>query len=108
MEQLDLTNPVTTPPVTTANYRVQVLLLDWETIQSAEGKGLVRITVRDNNGVVSDYQYTGPEALDLMKWMNTANFTVNSMHKRILQKLSNDGFLPGTVTGTPDPPTKEF
>ena len=101
MEQLDLTNPVTTPAVTTANYRVIVLLLDWVQATAA-GPGLVSITVRDNNGVESTYQYHGAEAISLMKWMNTANFTVNSIHKRILQKLSADGFLPGTVTGAPD------
>jgi hypothetical protein len=41
--------------------------------------------------------------------MNTANFSVNSMQKRVLQKLTNDGKLPpGMITGTPDVPSADL
>lgn len=105
MEELVLTDPVVIPEKTTSTYRVLSLSLDWEgkfTVTS--DSGIVLITLKDNNNERSNYHYEGKEAIDLMKWLNTANFTVNSMHKKILQKLSNDGFIPGEVTGTPDPP----
>lgn len=109
MEQLELADPETEVK-TTSHYRVISLHLDWElTILAGGEPGVVFIQLRDNNGELFSHKYLGNEATDMMKWMNTANFSVNSMHKRILQKLSNDGVLPGTVTGSPDPPaTVEF
>lgn len=102
MEQLELTDPVEKAK-TIANFRVVNLDLDYETISFAGGEpGVISIDLRDNNNELFTHQYFGKEATDMMKWMNTANFSVNSMHKRILQKLSNDGVLPGTVTGAPD------
>ena len=59
--------------------------------------------MRDNNDERSSYSYHGQEATNLIKFLNTANLTTKSMHKRILEKLSNDGKLPGTVQGAPDP-----
>ena len=110
-EELVLTDPIVTPPVSTAKYRVVLIRLDRETVTAAThppAPGLVQITLRDNNEVLSSYAYTGDEAIDLMKWLNTANFSVNSMHKRVLQKLSADGKLPpGTVTGTPETPSED-
>jgi hypothetical protein len=102
MEQLELTDPVVVPEKVTASYRVIALTLNWtfETIPGAPG--LVGIDLRDNHDEPFSHRYVGPEAIALMKWLNTANFSVNSMHKRILQKLSAEGVLPGTVTGTPD------
>ena len=109
-EELVLTDPVITPPVATTTYRVVAIVLDRETLMGVPpAAGLVQIALRDNHEQLTRYQYTGDEAIDLMKWMNTANFSVHSMHKRILQKLTNDGQLPpGTVTGTPDPPAGEL
>ena len=46
---------------------------------------------------------TAASATAMIKQLNTANLTTKSMQKRILEKLSADGFLPGTVQGTPDP-----
>jgi len=60
------------------------------------------VTLESNLGTLLSHEYHGNEATDLMKWMNTANFSTTSMHKRILQKLSSDGVIYGTVTGTPD------
>lgn len=108
MEELTLTDPIVVPEKVTNKYKVINLTLDWEARYGVSSEnGLVLITLKDNNDERTQYHYEGDEAIDLMKWLNTANFTTNSLHKRILQKLSNDGFLPGTVTGTPDAPVGE-
>jgi hypothetical protein len=107
MEELVLTDPIVIPGTTSAKYRVVSLTLNHEAIMLAGGEpmppGLVLIDVRDNNNVLSHYRYEGQVAQDYIKFLNTANFTVKSMHKRILEKLSADGYLPGTVEGVPDP-----
>jgi len=112
VEELVLTDPVVVPEVVTNKFRVTSLTLDYESLAgpivvppAVPESGLVLVNLKDNNGKIVSHSYTGKVATDMMKWMNTADFSVNSMHKRILQKLSADGILPGTVTGTPDPPT---
>jgi hypothetical protein len=95
MEAVTLTAPEVTPAITTTQYRVGVLLLD------VDG-AVISIHVRGTNGERKEFRYTGPPATDLMKFLNTANLSVKSLHKRILEKLSADGLLVGTVTGTPD------
>jgi hypothetical protein len=108
MEELILTEPVVVPGTTTSKYRVIVLTLDLEAVLDPTGApGYIGITLKDNLEVRSTYSYKGDEAISLMKFLNTANLSVKSLHKRILEKLSTDGFLPGTVTGTPDPPTTQ-
>ena len=62
------------------------------------------IELRDNLDKLSSYTYGGQTAQDMIKFLNTANLTTKSMHKRVLERLSSDGLLPGTVVGTPDPP----
>jgi hypothetical protein len=105
-EELELTDPPTTTVVTTVtNYHVVSILMDREAVVGISTEpGLVAIQVKDNNEVRVHCQYVGAQAITLMKQFNTMNFSVNSMHKRVLQKLSADGLLPpGEVTGTPDP-----
>lgn len=97
MEELELTDPVVT---TTTTYKVQSLTFDTAHLSG----GYVGIHLIDNLGGRFGHAYTGQEALDYIKFVNTANFTVKSLHKRILERLSADGVLPGTVTGAPDPP----
>ena len=91
-EQLDLAVPVV--PASTLNYRVTVLHLDWP-------NGVIQITLVDNNGVAMNFSYTNAEATTLMTFLNTANLSVKSLHKRILEKLVADGKLTGTISGTP-------
>lgn len=107
MEELVLTDPVVKPEEVTSKYKVVSLTLNNDTSVPVPGgqPGLVTIQLRDNLGGVFNHQYTGQTAIDYIKFINTANFTTKSLHKRILERLSNDGVLPGTVTGTPDPPT---
>lgn len=104
MEELVLTDPIVVPAKTTDKYKVIRLNLDWlGKAPTATVAGLAVITLQDNNGEVTTYHYEGQQAVDFIKFINTGNFSVNSLHKRILQKLSTDGLLPGTVTGAPDP-----
>ena len=103
MEELVLTEPVVVPEQVTNKYHVVATTFDLEAQSRAQGVGLIVIRLRDNNGGGSSYTYHGQQAVDMIKVLNTANLTTKSMHKRILERLAADGFLPGTVTGTPDP-----
>ena len=59
------------------------------------------ITCRDNLDKMYTYTYTGQVAMDYIRFINTANFTIKSLHKRILERLATDGIVPGggTVIG---------
>lgn len=92
MEQIDLTVPITAP--STSTYRVIRLILDWP-------NGEIDITLADENGKTATFGYRNAEATALMLTLNTANLSVKSLHKRILEKLIADGKLAGTVSGTP-------
>lgn len=102
MEELVLTDPVVVPEKVTSKYHVVVLTLDMEAMLIPGEPGHIGITLKDNLGVRSGYSYTGDEAIALIKQLNTANLSTKSMHKRILEKLSADGLLPGSVVGAPD------
>jgi hypothetical protein len=114
MEELILTDPEVKPEEIKNTYKVASLTLDHEAVPVAPPPpelpvpGLVRIVLRDNLGGTFTHQYTGKTATDFIKYINTANFTTKSLHKRILERLSTDGVLPGTVQGTPDPPVGVF
>lgn len=92
MEQLDLTTPITSPSIT--NYRVTLLHLDWTGAQ-------IQIVLTGPQGESAGFVYSGQEATDLMLVLNTANLSVKSLHKRILEKLVANGKLSGTISGTP-------
>lgn len=63
----------------------------------------VLCVVRSNTGRLIEARYIGETATTLMTALNTANRSVKSLQKRVLERLAQDGFLPtGTVTGTPD------
>jgi len=103
MEEHALTTPITSQ-TTTAKYHVVVLVLDLEATAGPQtAPGAIRITLRDNNGAKTFYGYDGTEATTLIRFLNTANLTTKSMHKRILERLEGDGKLPpGDVIGAPD------
>ena len=93
METLTLTTPIAPPSRTT--YQVQRVTLDW-------ANAVILIDLLGSDGVVINARYEAAAATALMTILNTANLSTNSLHKRILQKLQTDGFLPaGTVTGAP-------
>jgi hypothetical protein len=110
MEELVLTEPEVTPEQVKAKYKIISLIMDHETIiqpqpppPAVQESGYFRINLKDNLGGLFTHTYIGKEAVDYIKAINTGNFTTKSMNKRILEKLSADGVLPGTVQGTPDP-----
>lgn len=109
MEELILTDPEVKPEEVKSSYKIVSLLLDHEQLYpvvppAVPEPGLVEIWLKDNLGGKFHHVYTGKAAQDYIKYINTANFSTKSLHKRLLEKLSIDGVLPGTVTGTPDPP----
>lgn len=92
-EQLDLTTPEVVSKTTTS-YQVVFLQMDWDL-------KLINVRVKSNLGERKEILYEGQIAVDYMRTLNTGNFSVNSLHKRILQRLSADGVLVGTVSGVP-------
>jgi hypothetical protein len=118
-EELILTDPIVPPtPASTTKYRVSSFTMDLETVMATTTlpppppavpptpePGLVTVKLKDDAGNYSFYQYTGKLATNMIKQLNTANLTTKSMQRRILEKLSADGFIPGTVAGTPEAPS---
>jgi hypothetical protein len=62
----------------------------------------IYIQVMGNNGEAISHSITGDAALTLLKALNKANLTTQSLERRVLQRLIDDGVLAGTLTGTPD------
>lgn len=90
-EQLDLTAAIVPPSQT--SYRVSRLTLDWD------GQ-LIRVGLTASDGTAFDVSYTGTTAVQLMTTLNSANLSLSSLHKRILNKLVADGKIAaGTVSG---------
>lgn len=103
VEQLDLTTPI---PATAAtnDYEVEELYLRRGRVNGAGGR--VEIQLVANNGDVLHHIYRDEKgetvASDLMRALNKADLSTNSLHKRILDRLVADGVLDGTVSGAPD------
>ena len=103
-ERLDLTTPISTPSRT--HYRVGRITFDRD-----DGRIDVLVVGSDGKRVVIEWHDIpsvggmppDPIATNLMKTLNTRDFTTVSMEKRILQRAVTDGKLPaGIVSGTPD------
>jgi hypothetical protein len=93
-EELVLTNPIVQPEVITDRFKIIVVTMDLAAVPISAS---LTITLRDNNGISHTHSYIGQEAAVYINYINTADFTVESLAKQILQKLSNDGKLVGTV-----------
>jgi len=96
-EQHDLTTPI--PAVGgTSFWRVQHITLHYDGDDSYIKIGLV-----GENSERKSVGYTGDEAAVLIRQLNTANLSVNSLHKRVMGKITTDGLIgAGSVSGTPD------
>lgn len=94
-ETLVLTSAEVTPQIVTTDYRVVFLQLAFE-------HALIVIHVRGSNGERKDFRYEGQIAVDLMVALNKANLSLKSLQRRILERLSADGKLVGSVSGAPD------
>lgn len=93
-EQLDLAAPEPGGPANSF-YRVRDLRLYWD------DKRIV-IGLVGQNGERRTEGYKGATAVTLMRALNKADLSVDSLHKRILERLAADGKLAGTVSGAPD------
>lgn len=94
VEQINLTTPYVADPRSANNFKIEALFLNWNDSL---------ITIRVGNGVLNNvFHYQGEQARNMMIILNKANLTNNSLHKRILNQLINDGYLTGTISGTPD------
>lgn len=103
MEELELTDPVVKPEEVVTKYKVNGLNMDMEGATSVVGVlGFLTIKLKDNLGGYLYHTYEGQTAIDYMKFINTANFSTKSLNKRILERLSTEGIIPGTVVGAPD------
>ncbi len=95
MEAITLASPEVTPQITTTEYRVTYLLLNW-------GESFIAIQLRGTNGERKEARYEGAAATTLMVGLNKANLAIKSLHRRILEQLIADGKLVGSVNGSPD------
>jgi len=93
-EKLDLTTPTPSIPGVN-NYTVDKLILD-------NGGSRIDVFLLANNGEQLRHSYYDSEADSLMVSLNKADLSTNSLQRRILQRLINDGVLIGSVSGTPD------
>lgn len=93
-ELLTLTTPLVLDPRALSAVQVESLLLNWKD---------KRIVVIVGDGETQrQFEYTGTVAVTMMTLLNKANLTSNSLHKRVINQLITDGFLAGTISGTPD------
>ena len=101
-ERVTLSAPVHVDPGATV-FRVAELVL------SVEGHAItVRLKESDGaGGFVADghvlaFAYTGAEADAILSALNTANLSIKSLQRRIIEKLVADGKVSvGTITGVP-------
>ena len=93
-EQINLTTPISEP--STTFYKVMSLNCDWENAR-------VNIYLKDTvSNKRQHFEYVGTVAADLMVLMSKKNFATTSMQRVILNKLIADGYLAGTISGSPD------
>lgn len=93
MEQVTLATAVPRSSITT--YKVAHLSLD------VIGQ-VVEMTAISNVGTTVSRRVTGATAVSLMSQLNTANLSVKSLQKRVLEYMAAAGDFTGTISGTPD------
>ena len=86
---------LTSPPPQLTTYRVNELHFNW-------GAASVQIGLIGTNGEAKAHSYGSTTATAMMNFLNTANLSSTSLHKRVIQRLVNDGVLAGTISGSPD------
>jgi hypothetical protein len=98
-ESHTLADPVIFPaPPQLTDYRVIRFFIDRSTSEAQ-----LLMAVRSNTDVVVEARYSGAAADTLIAALNTANLSIKSLQRRVLERMVADGFLAaGSVTGTPD------
>lgn len=94
-EQVTLTTPEVIPAISTTFYRVVTLNLDWR------GQRIL-IVLQGENGELKGFDYEGADAITMMTALNKANLSVQSLQRRVLNRLIMDGHITGAVAGSPD------
>jgi len=65
-------------------------------------EGLIEIEMTNTNGDRLIHLIQNPQATVLMRALNKADLSTNSLQKRIMERLVTDGVLTGTISGVPD------
>lgn len=102
-EAVTLTSPITKPNTTTIHIQRVTFDIDQKSIsvQFIGDDGLAGSAFYPTPAPASNP--TQPTGAALISTVNTGNNTVNSMAKKILQRLQSDGYIPaGNVSGTPN------
>jgi hypothetical protein len=97
-ERVDLTTPHDPDPRATSVLRVNALNMRWG---NSPEESLIDIQLSSGTILLS-FGYFGQDARNQMILLNKANLTSNSLHRRVLNKLISDGFISGTISGSPD------
>jgi hypothetical protein len=93
-ESIALTTPYTVDPRQASSFVVDSILLNWK-----EKSIVIHL---GGNGIQQRIEYTGTVATNLMIALNKANLSTTSLQKRIFLQLIADGYIAGSITGTPD------
>ena len=107
-EELTLNQPKTIGDFdnsfTVSRLRVAAFSFNRQKGHEAGGTVVLAILLEDPvTGWTHPVLYEGIEALNYAKFINTADFSVKSLHTSILEKLVADGKLPaGTIAGNPE------
>lgn len=91
-EVLTLTTPVVQ---TRTTYRPSGMNLDWDA-------AYILVRLMGSDGVEITRSYSGAAATVRLNQLNTGNFSVTSLHKKMIQILQADfPELAGSISGTP-------
>lgn len=94
-EQIDLTTPEAKPA--NPSYHLERLTLDIDA-------GTIHVQLKGANGEALSKVYdksTTPTGAALLSALNTSNNSTTSLIKRVYQRLTADGVIAGTISGTP-------
>ncbi len=93
-EQVNLTTPITKPPIN--SYKIDSIVLN------VTGATITIVLIDTASGEKPVFSYYGTTATDLMKTLNKTDLSIKSLQKRIFERLIADGKIAGTISGVPD------
>lgn len=62
----------------------------------------IKVTLIGEHGHRKSHQWIGASADNDIVALNKVNLSTKSLHKRIMEKLIDDGIIAGTIAGSPD------
>ena len=93
-EQVNLTTPITKPPIN--SYKIDSIVLN------VTGATITIVLIDPVSGEKPVFSYYGPTATALMNALNKVDLSVKSLQQRIFERLIAEGKIAGTVSGVPD------